>query len=140
VLIDSDLYQRVLGAELQGSATGPPKHRGHADLAVRHVPHLGRGVDQLIHGEQGEVPGHELDHRTETDHGGPDPDAGETQLSDGRVHDPHGSELVEQSTAHLVGALIHPDLLTHEEDRVVTLHLLAKRLVQRISVCECRHT
>ena len=49
-----------------------------------------------------------------------------------------GSELVEQPAADLVGALIDPDLLSHEEDAVVPLHLLAESLIQGVAY-QSRH-
>ena len=124
----------MLRGELQRGSAGSAEHRGHSDLAVRHVAHLGGRVHQLVHREQGKVPGHELDDRPEPDHGGADADAGEPQLGDRRIHHPHRAELVEQSAADLVGALIDPDLLAHEEDVGIPLHLLAECLVEGVSV------
>ena len=50
-----------------------------------------------------------------------------------------GPELVEQPAAHLVGALVDADLLAHEEDVGVALHLLAEGLVQRVAVGDDWH-
>ena len=129
----------MLCAELERRSARPSEHGRNADLSGRHVAHLGRRVHQLVDREKGEVPGHELDHRAEAHHRGTDTDTGKPQLGDGRVHHPHGPELVEQAAAHLVRALVHPDLLAHQEDVGVPLHLLAERLVEGITVGECRH-
>jgi hypothetical protein len=124
----------VLRGQLQGSSARSAEHRRYPDLAVGHVAHLGGRVDQLVHREEREIPGHELDDRPEAHHGGPDPDAGKPQLGDRCVHHPHGAELIEQPAADLVGALIDSDLLAHQEHVRVPLHLLAKCLVQGIAV------
>src|SRR5205807_6541621 len=60
-------------------------------------------------------------------------------LGDGRVYDPLGPELLEQAATHLVRALIHADLFSHQEDVRVALHLLAQRLVQGVAVGERGH-
>ena len=86
-----------------------------------------------------QIPGHEFNDRPEPHHGSADTDAGEPQLGDRGIHHPIGSEFIEQPTADLVRALIDPDLLTHEEDRVVPLHLLPESLIQRISIGDDWH-
>jgi hypothetical protein len=68
-----------------------------------------------------------------------DTQPGESQLGDRGIDDPPLSERVEQPAAHLVGALIYPDLLPHQEDVGVALHLLTERLVQCVSVRDGRH-
>jgi len=68
-----------------------------------------------------------------------DPDAGEPELRDGRVHHAHGAEFVEQSARNLVRAVVFRDFLAHEEYAVVVLHLLAERLVQGVTVCNDGH-
>jgi hypothetical protein len=129
----------MLGPELQRRAARSSEDDRHADLPARHVAHLGGRVDDLVDGQQREVPGHHLDDRTEADHRGADADAGEPQLGDGRVDHPLGTELLEESTAHLVGAVVLRDLLAHQEDPVVALHLLAEGVIQGVAVGERRH-
>jgi hypothetical protein len=130
---------RVLRGELQRRAARAAKDRRHSHLSVRHVPHLGGVVHELVDGEEREVPGHELDDGPQAHHGGADADAGESELRDRRVHHAHGAELVEQSAAHLVRALVDADFLAHEEDVGVALHLLAERLVEGVAVGEGGH-
>src|SRR5439155_24235506 len=65
--------------------------------------------------------------------------ARESQLGDRCVHDPLRTELLQQPTAHLVGALIDADFFAHEEHVGIALHLFAQRLIQRIAVGERRH-
>src|SRR4029077_13082548 len=80
-----------------------------------------------------EVPRHELDDRPEADHGRPDPHAREPRLGDRRVDDALLAEAREHPFRHLVRAVVVPDLLAHEEDRLVALHLLAHRLAERFA-------
>src|SRR3712207_4838597 len=58
------------------------------ELPARHLADLRGVVDQLIGGDQREVPGHELDDRPHAHHGGTDADPGEAALGDRRVDDP----------------------------------------------------
>ena len=48
------------------------------------------------------------------------------------------AELLEHPLADLVGALVVADLLAHEEDAVVALHLLDHRLAQGLAESERR--
>jgi hypothetical protein len=129
----------VLRPELQRRAPRPAEHDRHRELAARHVAHLGGGVDDLVDGQQGEVPGHHFDDRAEAHHGGSHADPGEAELGDRRVHHPPGAEFLEQAAAHLVGAVVFGDFLAHEEDPVIALHLLAERLAQRVAIGDHRH-
>ena len=79
---------------------------------------------------QAEAEGHELDDRPQADHRRADADAGEPFLGDRRVDDPARAEPLEHPLADLVGAVVLGDLLAHEEDAVVALHLLGHRLVR----------
>jgi hypothetical protein len=49
------------------------------------------------------------------------------------------AELLQQAGGDLEGALEDADVLAHQEDLLVGLHLLAKRLVQRLAVAHHRH-
>ena len=67
------------------------------------------------------------------------PEAHEAQLADRRVDHALGSELLQEPLGHLEGAVVGRDLLTHQEDAVVALHLFAQGLVQRFSVGDGGH-
>jgi len=55
----------------------------------------------VIDGLHGEVPGHELAHRSQTGHGCSNGDAGEAHLCDWRVDDALVAILLPQSTGYL---------------------------------------
>jgi hypothetical protein len=76
---------RVLRASCSAAPPGPAEHHRHRELAARHVEHLGGRVDDLVHRQQREVPGHELDDRAQAHHRRADAHAGEAQLGDRRV-------------------------------------------------------
>src|SRR5256886_16534636 len=93
----------------------------------------------LFRSEQREVERHHLDDGPESEHRGPDADAGESRLGDRRVDDPLGPELRQEPLRHLVGALVEPDLLADHDDARVAAHLLAERQVQGLAVRHHRH-
>ncbi len=130
---------RVLGRELERRAVGAAEDDRDVVLSSRHVEHLRSGVHDLVEREQGEVPRHELDDGPEPDHRRADPDAGEAELGDGRVDDAHLAELLEEPLRDLVRALVDADLLPHEEDAVVAVHLFAERLVEGVAVGDYGH-
>ncbi len=125
---------RVLRGELERGAGGPPEDDRHRELALGHVVHLRRRVDDLVDGQEGEVEGHELDDGPQPRHRRAHAQPREAELADRRVHDALVAELVEQALGHLVGAVVLGDLLAHEEDVRVPLHLLAERLVEGLAV------
>ena len=118
---------------------GPAHDQRHLELAARHVEHLRGAVDDLVHRQHREVPRHHLDDRAQAHHRRADADAGEALLGDRRVDDAALAELLQQPAADLVGALVDPDFLAHQEDVRVALHLLAQRLVEGVTVGDQRH-
>ena len=60
-------------------------------------------------------------------------------LGDGRVDDALLAELLEQPLGHLVGAVVVTDLLAHDEDARVAVHLLAQGDVERLAIGHHRH-
>ena len=106
----------MLAREVLGGAVGPAEHDGHRELAARHVAHLGRLVDHLVHGEEGEVVRHPLDDGPEARDRRAHARAREAELGDGRVADPLGPVLGEEALRDLVGPVVLAHLLAHEED------------------------
>jgi hypothetical protein len=129
----------VLCSKLKRRTVGAAEHHRHLVLSARHVEHFRRGVDDFVDGQQREVPGHELDDRSKTDHCCSDADAGEPELGDRRIDDAHRAKFVEQSLRDLVGSVVLRDFLSHQEDTVVPLQLLAERLRQSVTIGDYRH-
>ncbi len=130
---------RVRRAELVAGALGHTDDQRHADLAAEHVVDVGGRVDDLVEREQGEVDRHQLDHRAQADHGRAHAHADDGVLGDRRVAHAPLAELLEQPGRHLEGAVEDADVLAHEEDGLVALHLLAQRGVQRLAVAHHCH-
>jgi hypothetical protein len=63
---------RVGRAELMAAAAGHADHQGHPHLAAEHVRDRGGMVDDLVHRQQREVDGHDLDDRPQASHRGAD--------------------------------------------------------------------
>ena len=91
-------------------------HRA-ADLAAEHRADLGRVVDDLVHRDQDEVEGHDLDDRALPAIAAPTARADEALLADRRVAHAVGAELVQQAGGDLVGAVEDADLLAHQRTR-----------------------
>jgi hypothetical protein len=124
----------VLSRQLVAGAARHPQHHRHGHLAAEHVVDLRRVVDDLVHRDDREVHGHQLDHGAQAGHRRPHPQAHEPGLADRRVDDPLLAELAQQAAGDLERALVLRDVLAHHEDALVALHLLAHRLGQRLAV------
>ena len=111
------------------SAFGP-HHQRHGRLATEHVAVLGALVGQLVHRERREVDVHDLSHGLHAGHRGADAGAGDGRLADGRVAHSLGAEVVVQPARDGVRAAVEADVLAHDEDALVALHLLAQGLVE----------
>ena len=130
---------RVRGAELVAPALRETHHDRDLHLSAEHVVDVRCRVDDLVHREQGEVDGHDLDDRPKPRHRCSDPHADDRVLGDGRVADTLLAELLEQPLSHLEGALEDADVLAHEKDRLVALHLLPQREVEGLPVAHHCH-
>ena len=108
----------------------------HRHLAAEHEAHLRRLIDDLLHGERGEVGELELEDRPHTGHRSAHCDARATELGDRRVHHAIGTEALHQIARHLKSAAINADILTHEEHALIRLHGDRHGLLNRLSVAQ----
>ena len=129
----------MLRRELERRAARSAEHHRTPELTPRHVAELGGAVHDFVDRQQREVPGHHLDDRAKAYQRGSHPDPGKAQLRDRGVDHPLGTEFLEQAPAYLVRPVVFGDFLSHEEDPVVPLHLLAERVVQRIAISDDSH-
>jgi hypothetical protein len=134
----------ALGVVRTVASPGAPlgsQHQGHLRLAAEHVVHLGRLVGDLVHGDQHEVAVHVLHHRAHAGRGGADAETGEAGLGDGGVADPLGAEDLEESPGHAehAPAAPHGDVLAHDEDCGISLHLFTQCVVERLHVGDVLH-
>ena len=126
----------MLGRKLAAGAGRHADHQRHAELVTRHVAHRGRGVEDLVEGEQAEVHRHQLDDRAHAGHRGADAGAGEAGLRQWRIADAFGAEFRQQALAHGIAAAIAADILAHQEHRGVAAHSVADRLAHRVAIAE----
>ena len=125
---------RMLSGELVAGAVGRADDQWAAHLAAEHGSDLGCVIDDLVHRDEQEIEGHDLDHRALAEHRGADARADEPLLGDRGVAHAVGPELVEQAGGDLVGAAEDADLLAHDEDALIARELLAQRQADRLAV------
>src|SRR5947207_15884423 len=105
----------MLRRNLVSRAARTAKDNRNLELAGRHIKHFGRGVNDLIGGQDREIECHELDNRTQADHRRAYTQTGKTKFSDRRVNNPLGTVFLQESTRYLVRALIFRELFTREK-------------------------
>ena len=127
-------FQRlgVLGRQLAAAAARHADHHGKVDLAAEHVADLGHVVDDLVHGQQGEVDRHQFGHRPQAPHGRADGDADDGVLRDGGILDPLLAEFGQKPPGHLEGPLVERHVLPQTHHRRVAAHLLLQGQVEGI--------
>jgi hypothetical protein len=126
----------MLAPDLPRARVRTAKDDGAIELPAGHLPELRCVVEDLVEGHRAEVPGHKLDDRPQAHHRRADPDARESGLGDRRVDDPLRAEFLEHALADFVRALVVADLLTHEKDAIVAVHLFDHGLSEGFSVTE----
>src|SRR5579859_960555 len=125
------------GTRLRGSSPGSPecdRHRLPPAVAAR-----AGEVDDGIEGAGDEVDELELDDRSESDIGGSDGGPDETFFGERSLQDALRSESVQESFGDLECAAIAADVLAHQEDGFVRLHLLPEAPGDRLQERELRH-
>src|SRR5690606_10925309 len=111
----------------------------HFNLPATHRVGFRRIADDLIEGNETEVPRHELDDGPEPRHRGPDSDPRKAGLRDRRVDNPPLTKLGEQPLRDLISAIVMTDLFAHQKDAIVSPHLFEKRLTQSFTIRNLAH-
>ena len=115
--------------------TGSRSTIGTLHLAVAHVVHLGRLVDDLVHGAEDEVAVLHLGDRPHARHRRADRGADDRGLRDRRVDDALAAELVGKPERHgeaAAEAARHADVLAEQEDGRVGAHGDPHGIAQRL--------
>ena len=123
----------VLGTDPGRGTIRTPEDDRALNLTARHIERLGGGIDHMINGLHGKVERHELDDRLQAGHRRTDAQTGEPMLGNRGVNHPLGAELVQQTTAHLIGTLVLRDFLAHQEHVGVAAHLLGHGVAQCVA-------
>ena len=118
---------------------GHPVYDGQGHLPAGHVAHLRRLVHHGVQGHADEIVVHQLYHRTDPPHGHAYGHAAETRLADGRIPDPHLSELLQQSPGDGEGRTHDAHILTQDHHILVTQHLLPQTGKDRLTHRQVAH-
>src|ERR1700730_12282284 len=129
----------MLSPDLKSRTTWATKNERNLELAARHVKHLRGGIDNLIGCQNGKVEGHEFYDRSQAYHRGAHTQTCKTEFGNRRVDNALVTKLREQSFRDLVRSLIGSDLLTHQKDTLVAMHLFADCLIERFAHCHYDH-
>mmetsp|Transcript_182 Transcript_182/g.632 ORF Transcript_182/g.632 Transcript_182/m.632 type:complete len:313 (+) Transcript_182:308-1246(+) len=123
----------VLCSNPGSCSVGTAEHNGRVDLPGRHVKRLCCRVDDVIDSLEGEVEGHELNHRPEARHSGTAGDTSETDLCDRGVSDTLGPILLQKPFGNLVCSLVLAHLFAHDVHLLVSRHLFVECTIDGIS-------
>ena len=92
----------------------------HFELPAGHIPHRRCVVDDLVRGEDREIPSHELDNGPQASHRRTDPDGRKTKFGDRSINDTLIAKLLPQSARHFVGTVVFGNLFAHDENVFVS--------------------
>ena len=126
----------MLRRHADAAPLGPPNHHRNGVLAAQHEAELRGLVDQHVHGEGDEIEDLDLDHRAKARDRGPDPAADETGFRNRSVPYPFRTELLHEPFRRPEDPAGRADVLAHDDDLGVALHLLVERFVERIHEAE----
>ena len=113
-------------------------HR-HIDQSARHVAYAAGVVDNLIEANVGKAPKHELDHGSESHHGGSHPETEESSLADRGVDHALRAKALPEPLGDFVGTVILSHLFAHEKNILVAGEFLCKGGVERLAVSDDGH-
>ena len=106
---------------------------GTVSSPLREVMEEGGLGRDLIEGDADELDEHDLGHRPQPACGGADGEAEKAHLRDRRVADAQRPEALEQAFGRLERSLGDGDVLTEDDDGVVSLHLVGEGLGHRLA-------
>ena len=124
---------RVLGRKLLCRTTRTTEHDWALHFAIGHVVNLGSVVDDLVHGEDREAHGHELDDRSKARHRRTRCNSCESGFGDGSVDNASVTVFRKQALGDLKRSLVSSNILAHQEHVCVLIHLLDHALVKSLS-------
>src|SRR6266545_2784727 len=126
--------ERPAAEAAAGRAADHDRHRGAGAPAL-----LGGDRDELIPRTGDEVRELHLRHRPHAHDRGAGAAADDRRLRERRVDHPPRAEFLLEAERHLERAAVDPDVLADQEDALVTAHLGAERVADRLQVCQFGH-
>ena len=127
------------GADVGAAVGGAANHDGAVDEAPAHVTHKPGVVHDLIPGDRGEAPEHELHHRTQPQHRGAHAHADESRLADGRVHHAFVPETFPETLGDFVGTVVFGHFFAEQHHVFVAFDFFSERVTQRFAVGDFWH-
>ena len=91
-------------------------------------------VDDLVPGDIGEAPEHELHHGTNAEHRGSNAHADEARFADRRIDDAFVAEALPEAFGDFVGSVVAGDFLAHDDDIFIAEDFLGEGVVQGFAV------
>src|SRR5687768_17321088 len=131
---------RMLRGKLHARALRSAHDHRNVHLTAGEVPHLRSMIDDLVGGDDREVDGHHLDDRPQPQHGHSDRSPDHPRLGDRRVDDPLRTVLLQHAGSDAERAFVDPDVLAHDEDIRVAIHLFHHRFAYRVAVTFLTHS
>ena len=101
---------------------------GQLNWPTAHLQHFAGVVDDLITGQNGEVPRHVLDDGAQAVHGRSYGDGAKTKLGDWRIDNAFRTEFFEHPLGCFIGAVVFGYFFAKQEYAVISPHFLAHGL------------
>src|SRR4026209_2302507 len=114
-------------------------HDRNRHRTAGHITKLGGLIHDLIRGHKREIHEQDLHHGPHSGHRCPDAETHEAGFADGRVTHPVRAEFVDEIFGHAKDTAVVADILAHQKDLRIRLHLLTECFVQGLSVGEGWH-
>ena len=125
---------RVVGAAVHARARGSADHHGHCRPPA--IVHFRRHVHDLVKPAGDEIHKLHFHHRAHTHQRRANARAHHGGLADGRVDHPVFAELLQHARGDFEGAAIDANVLAHDENGRVALHLFPKALADGFQISE----
>src|SRR3954470_19484682 len=120
---------RMLRRNLICRSIRAAKHHRDFELATRHVMHRCCMIYDLVGGQYGEIPGHELNNGPKASHRRSNTNGCKAQFGNGSVYHSFVSELFPKPTGYLVSTIVLGNFFAHHENVFVSNDLFAKSLI-----------
>src|SRR5690349_2072316 len=114
-------------------------HDWDGHRSARHITKLGRLVDDLVGGHQGEIHEQQFDYRPHPGHRRANAQTYKTGLTDRRVAHALRAKFIDQILGHAKDTAVMSDVFPHKEDARIHPHLLTERFIQSLSISHVWH-
>ena len=113
-------------ADIRSTIGRTSDHDGHIDESAGHVTDAARVVDNLVIGDIGETPEHQLHHRAQTEHRRADTHADKSGFADRRIDHALVTVPLPKTFGDFVGAVVLGDLFSKDEHVLIALNFFGQ--------------